>query len=251
MQATQSKEEKQLEASLDGLIAKVQDLKNQMAAFLAKLETEYETMNWPSALDNFALLSGQLNSLKQLLRTEKMPPLRNYVLFPILLSQDPDPHLEKLTEGRVMSCNHDLVPDYLRTKPEPEVEEKIQQLINKAGTISADTSQKQLTSLNKITSNLLDIINSAKDEWENDSSQKSAQPSTSSPQETTSLVGAITKGLRLRRPDPTMQQQQQPGQVLPSAQQPQHNKPGGIGKVPSTIKTNIKAAGSTHPYQRP
>lgn len=30
--------------------------------------------------------------------------------------------------------------------------------------------QKQLNSLNKTTSNLLDIINSAKEEWENDSS---------------------------------------------------------------------------------
>ena len=45
-------------------------------------------------LDNYALLSGQLNSLKQMLRGDKMPLLRNYVLFPILLSQDPDPHLE-------------------------------------------------------------------------------------------------------------------------------------------------------------
>ena len=48
----------------------------------------------PSMLDNYALLSGQLNSLKQLLRGDKMPALRNFVLFPILLSQDPDPHLE-------------------------------------------------------------------------------------------------------------------------------------------------------------
>lgn len=249
MQATQSKEEKQLEASLDGLIAKVQDLKNQLAAFLAKLETEYETMNWPSALDNFALLSGQLTSLKQLLKGDKMPPLRNYVLFPILLSQDADPHLEKLTEGRVVSCNHDLVPDYLRTKPEPEVEEKIQLLTTKASNVSSETNQKQLNSLNKITSNLLDIINSAKDEWENDANQKGAQPQTSLQQDTTSLVGAITKGLRLRRPDTSMQQPP-PGQVPPSMQQSQHPKPGGVGKVPSTIKTNIKAAGSSHPYQR-
>ena len=51
-------------------------------------------MHRPSMLDNYALLSGQLNSLKQLLRGDKMPALRNFVLFPILLSQDPDPHLE-------------------------------------------------------------------------------------------------------------------------------------------------------------
>ena len=40
------KEEKQLDAGLDGLINKVQDLKSQIAAFIVKLETEYEMLNW-------------------------------------------------------------------------------------------------------------------------------------------------------------------------------------------------------------
>jgi mediator of RNA polymerase II transcription subunit 8 len=40
------KEEKQLEASLDALITKVADIKNQIAAFIVKLENEYETLNW-------------------------------------------------------------------------------------------------------------------------------------------------------------------------------------------------------------
>ena len=35
---------------------------------------------------------------------------------------------QKLTEGRVPACTHEVVPDHLRTKPEPEVEEKINQL---------------------------------------------------------------------------------------------------------------------------
>lgn len=48
--------------------------------------------------------------------------------------------MQKLTEGRVLSCNHDLVPDYLRTKPEPEVEEKIQAIAAKAGNISMETA---------------------------------------------------------------------------------------------------------------
>ncbi|XP_070195776.1 mediator of RNA polymerase II transcription subunit 8-A-like isoform X2 [Littorina saxatilis] len=198
-------------------------------------------------LDNFALMSGQLNSLKQLLRGDKMPALRNFVLFPVLLSQDPDPHLEKLTEGRVVSCNHDLVPDYLRTKPEPEVEEKINLIANKAANVNIETATKQLNSLNKITSNLLDIINSSKDEWENDAGQKGSQPQTSQQQDTTNLVAAVTKGLRLRRPDPSMQQMQ--AGPIHSMQQVQNPRPG-MGKMPSAIKTNIKS-GSAHPYQRP
>lgn len=48
----------------------------------------------PSMLDNFALLSGQLNTLGKLLRNEKVPPLRNSILLPIALSGDRDPELE-------------------------------------------------------------------------------------------------------------------------------------------------------------
>lgn len=47
---------------------------------------------------------------------------------------------QKLTEGRVVSCNHDLVPDYLRTKPEPEVEEKINLIANKAANVNIETA---------------------------------------------------------------------------------------------------------------
>lgn len=45
-------------------------------------------------MEHFGVLSSGLSSTKRLLKTEKMPPLRNYVLFPILLSPDRDPHLE-------------------------------------------------------------------------------------------------------------------------------------------------------------
>lgn len=53
--------------------------------------------------------------------------------------------------------------------------------------------------------------------------QKGAQQQHSLSHDTGSLVGAITKGLRLRRPDAQMQQQQQQGQ---SSQQQQQAKPG-------------------------
>ncbi|KAK0064950.1 mediator of RNA polymerase II transcription subunit 8, partial [Biomphalaria pfeifferi] len=257
MQAPQSKEEKQLETSLDDLLQRVRELKQGISSFIYKLENDYQNISWPNMMEHFGVLSSGLSTTKRLLKAEKMPLLRNYVLFPILLSPDRDPHLEKLTEGRVLAFNHEVVPDYLRTKPEPEVEEKVQLLSVKASSITPEVAQKQLTALNKITSNILDIINASSDEWDKDSNQKNVVPSTSSPQDTLTLISAITKGSKLRRPDPTSMQQCPPmgptqQQQMQQQQQLQPQKPMPVvGRVPSTIKTNIKAAATSHPYQRP
>ncbi|CAL1545965.1 unnamed protein product [Lymnaea stagnalis] len=260
MQTSQSKEEKQLDASLDDLIHHVRELKQSIAGFIYKLENDYQNISWPNMMEHFGVLSSGLSTTKRLLKAEKMPLLRNYVLFPILLSPDRDPHLEKLTEGRVLAFNHEVVPDYLRTKPEPEVEEKVQLLSVKASSITPEVAQKQLTALNKITSNILDIINASSDEWDKDSSQKNSLPPTSVPTETATLIGAITKGTKLRRSDSQGQMQPGPqmGQMQVQQQQQQQLQPQkpmmpgtGIGRVPSAIKTNIKAAATSHPYQRP
>ncbi|XP_064605663.1 mediator of RNA polymerase II transcription subunit 8-like isoform X2 [Liolophura sinensis] len=242
---------KQLEASLDNLIPKVQDIKNSIGTFLMKLENEYTTMTWPSVLDNFALLSGQLNSLGRLLKSERMPALRNYVFLPLELNPERDVELEKQTEGRVLAFNHEVVPDYLRTKPEPEVEEKVQQLFTKAGTVAQDNTQRQLNALTKITSNILDIINSAREDWENETSKKSNPSPTANMSDTNVLIAATCfgKGLKqLRRPDINTQQQITVAQQQAMQQKSQH---GNALKAPSTIKTNIKSASSNHPYQRP
>lgn len=47
----------------------------------------------PSVLDNFALLSGQLNSLGRVLKSDKVPSLKNQLLLPLLLLPDPDENL--------------------------------------------------------------------------------------------------------------------------------------------------------------
>lgn len=243
------KEEKQLELSIEALIQRVTELKNSVATFLQKLEHEYETLSWPSVLDSFALLSGQLNSLGRVLKNEKVPALRNHLLLPLVLSPERDPELEKLTEGRVVMFNHEVVPDYLRTKPEPEVEEKTQQLTTKASQITQDLAQKQLNNLNKITSNLLDIINSAKEEWENDASQKNSQPQTSSLADTNTLITTVLCGKGIKQ---VRSMSESPTQPNIQAQQQQPKLPANqVNKAPSTIKAQIKAASSTHPYQRP
>lgn len=59
------REEKQLEAALDAIILRVNDLKSSLVSMIYKVENEYETMNWPSFLDNYAVLSGHVSNCLQ------------------------------------------------------------------------------------------------------------------------------------------------------------------------------------------
>lgn len=56
-----AREEKQLEMLLDAVLNRLNDLKKAVASMLRKLETEYETINWPTFLDNFALISSHVS----------------------------------------------------------------------------------------------------------------------------------------------------------------------------------------------
>ena len=54
------REEKQLEAVLEVIINRLNDLKHSIGAMIHKLENEYETIHWPTFLDNFALISSHV-----------------------------------------------------------------------------------------------------------------------------------------------------------------------------------------------
>ncbi|XP_048869551.1 mediator of RNA polymerase II transcription subunit 8 [Brienomyrus brachyistius] len=269
----QQREEKQLEASIDSLISRVAQLKNSLHNFIFKLENEYDRLTWPSVLDNFALLSGQLNTINKLLKNEKTPSLRNQVIIPLLLSQDRDEELAKLTELRVPVFSHEIVPDHLRTKPDPEVEEQEKQLSAEAARIGLDVAQKHIQALNKICSNLLEKLNNPREDRETESAAARQNKPFFNPADTTALVAAVGfgKGLaKCRPPGPVTPGQPGQGPIMaggPSLQQvavsgssnqqaaiggpvpPQ--QPGQPGKMPSNIKTNIKSASaSMHPYNR-
>lgn len=60
---TMQREEKQLEALLDAVLNRLNDLKHSIGAMIHKIETEYETIYWPTFLDNFALISSHVSLL--------------------------------------------------------------------------------------------------------------------------------------------------------------------------------------------
>lgn len=265
----QQREEKQLEASVESLISRVAHLKNSLQSFIYKLENEYDRMAWPSVLDNFALLSGQLNTINKLLRNEKTPSYRNQVIIPLLLSPDRDEELAKLTEQRVHVFSHEIVPDHLRTKPDPEVEEQEKQLSAEAARIGQEVAQKQIQTLNKLCSSLLEKLNNPRDDRDAETSAMRQNKQWFNPTDTTALVAAVGfgKGLSKCRP-PASVAPGHPGQTMmtggPTLQQVTigpsghqagigssvaQQQPGQPGKMPSSIKTNIKSA-SMHPYNR-
>ncbi|XP_033220345.1 mediator of RNA polymerase II transcription subunit 8 isoform X1 [Belonocnema kinseyi] len=248
------REEKQLDASLEAIIIRVNDLKSAIAGMIFKLEHEYETLNWPNFLDNFALISGHLTSLSKILSHDKAPNLRNMTVLPLHLSPEKDEELVRTTEGRISTFAHDLVPDYLRTKPDPEAEQKMTGYENKAANLSYDSAHKQVTQYTKVVSHVWDIANKAREDWESEAGARTNQLPTSNAGDTHALVAAVGMGKGLKVDSVQMGQSgvsPGPGGMMvgrPGSQS--QGVQGQMAKAPSAIKTNIKAASQIHPYGR-
>lgn len=75
-----------------------------------------------------------------MLGNDKTPNLRSLTVLPLRLCPEKDEELVRMTEGRISTFSHDLVPDYLRTKPEPQAEQKMVQLELKAANLTFDTA---------------------------------------------------------------------------------------------------------------
>lgn len=256
----QQREEKQLESSLESIIQRVNDLRSSLAAMIFKVENEYETLNWPKFLDNYALISGQLISLSKVLSHDKCPNLRNLTALPLMLSPERDDQLMQVTEGRISTFSHDLVPDYLRTKLEPLAEQKMLQLEHKAQNLQYDNAQKQIAAYQKVVSHVWDIVSKAREEWEVEASSRGSTQQNSSVADTHLLVAAVGMGKGLKigtnpngQPNTTsggmmVAPQGRPGGPTGQGQMPPSTQ--AMNKAPSAIKTNIKSAAQMHPYGR-
>merc|ERR1719410_3363071 len=228
-----------MEAATEALSGRLAELKSSAGQLILKLETD-QTLNWPSFLDSYALISGQMNSLLRTMKHEKTPVLKKYITLPLLLSPDRDEELLKITEHRVQTFSHDLIPNYLRTRPDPDIEAKFNLMENRASGASQDQQQKQLMVMEKITRETLKLIARERMEMDSKSSSRPEMETTHSLDDTHDLLAAINtgKGLKTIAP-PVLSTRQSPAPV-----QQMHNI-----KAPSTIKTNIKAANTVHPYQ--
>ncbi|XP_076048817.1 mediator complex subunit 8 isoform X2 [Oratosquilla oratoria] len=239
------REERVLETALDAILQRVVDIKNSLQQLIFKIERESEHTDWPQYLDSFSVISAQIYTLQKLLKNEKTPILRNYLTLPLHLSAESDEQLMRATEARVPAFSHDFVPNMLRTKLDPEVEQRHNTHEAKAAQMNHETAMKHINIHNKVVKHVLDLVNQAREEWETETASRAGQSQTCSIHETQTLVAALGtgKGLRMMqgraaapipRPSPTMTQPQSQIQT----------------KAPTSIKTNIKAAAQIHPYSR-
>ena len=181
---------------------------------------------------------------------EYTPPIARFTVLPLHVSPDVDEHLVKLTEGRLPIFTAECVPDYLRTKPDPAMESRMNLHEAKANALTNETANKQVQQYTKIVSHVYDLIAKARDEWEIDSMNRNVQMPTYSTADTHTLVKAVGMGTNLKVMGPVGNMGLiPPGPRIPGPVQMSSVSPNlpQMGKLPS-IKANIKSA-SLHPYR--
>ncbi|EFX67810.1 mediator of RNA polymerase II transcription subunit 8-like [Daphnia pulex] len=235
------REEKQLEAALEALLQRINDLKTSIRTLLFRLENEYGSLSWPSVLDSYAVISGQMNTLLKVMKNDKTPLLRNLIVLPLVLSPDPDEELKQATEGRVVAFSHDITPDMLRTKPDPDVEQRQNQFEQRALQVPPETAQKQINAMNKVVNHVLEQITHSREDWENEATVRANAAHTCIIADTHALIAAVGLGKNLKTLPTAAPTQPGPGRAQPGP---------APGKTTSTIKTTIKAASQAHPYNR-
>lgn len=198
-----------------------------------------------------------MTGLSKIVGNELAVPLRNLTVLPLLLSPERDDALCQLTEGRMPIFSHDLVPDYLRTKPEPTAEQKMIAHETKAANLSMEAAAKQVAQYTKQISHIHDMVSKAREEWESDSIKPGLQQTTSIA-DTHALLAAIAMGKSLKMemgvgpmgPGGMMHAPNVRPVAPMSAVSPGQAGGGGGGPFKSHVKTNIKSGTQIHPFGR-
>ncbi|KAJ1358021.1 hypothetical protein KIN20_016322 [Parelaphostrongylus tenuis] len=190
-----------MNAAICYLEVKVAEAKKLIEELLYMLDMQ-EKVPWPDMLDKFSSLASALSQLQGALKKSAIQSghedhgalLRSHVLVPQRLQLEPDSQLQALTSYRVHSWNHDVVPDYLRTKLNPDMESEELMLEQDRNQKGQDVISKQITHLNKYVDLLLQSLHSS-DRAHNENLTEKA---TYSRDETVRLVRATMVGEGLK-----------------------------------------------------
>ncbi|OQV25281.1 putative Mediator of RNA polymerase II transcription subunit 8 [Hypsibius exemplaris] len=180
------------------LLSSISNIKANISALLQYIETQPDSLSWPAILDRFNVIMSQIVVLSSQMKNDRLPDLRKLTVVPFLVSPDPDSTVERITEGRMATVNHENVPNYLRTKLDPEVENRFEAAYLRIPlpNTPAETLQKQdkqIQNLNKVVNTLIEQFQTAQNDWDSKTA-KAKLPPTSDPNDTILLLAAVTAG---------------------------------------------------------
>jgi hypothetical protein len=217
---------------LQQILDKVRDLKQSLAHFFT--EYEHGQPSWPTILDQMNVLSSQITTLRTSIR-HILPLLRTNSIIPMCLSPENDPNVEQLTERRLSIFNHDFMPQLLRTKNLPEIEER-ERLLNTNSSNNNNTFSRSISTpneihsrvqeLNSLLNNISDSFRHTKELTDKSDKQFDLQRFTNQV-DTKRLLEAMNYGIGLKAPDTssspitTNDQTNLNQQIPPQPQRPQ------------------------------
>ena len=193
---------------LQQILDKVREVKLALAGFF--IQYEQGQPSWPTILDQMNVLSSQVTTLRALVRN-LLPTLRINSIIPMCLSPEVDATVEQLTERRLSVFNHDFMPQLLRTKNLPEIDER-ERLLNTNSNSSISGSgfgrpmlnpneiQMRVQELNAALHSTHDILQGTKAATDKTEKQFDLQRFTN-PSDTKQLLEAMNYGTALKTPD--------------------------------------------------
>jgi hypothetical protein len=192
---------------LQQILDKVRELKQSLANFFT--EYEHGQPSWPTILDQMNVLSSQITTLRASVR-QHLPLLRTNSIIPMCLSPETDPNVEQLTERRLAIFNHDFMPQLLRTKNLPEIEERERLLNTNSVNANPNSFNRPITNpnevhlrvqeLNTVLNTISELFRQTKENTEKSEKMFDLQRFSNS-NDTKRLLDAMNSGIGLKAPD--------------------------------------------------
>lgn len=174
------------------------------------------------------------------LSSEKFPPMHNRVILPLQVSSDRDPELERNTEGRISIVHHEVVPHYMRTKLDLDLEAKQKELEDHVACKGAELSG-EVKKFNEMLSSGIDRVTEMREELEEQKTRTETSHGHSA--ETRKLVAAYLHGSGL---SPLTNQRRA---LITSGRLIASGRPA-VGRVQSSMRAELKqtVSAASAPY---
>uniref|UniRef100_A0AC35U1C6 Kelch repeat-containing protein n=1 Tax=Rhabditophanes sp. KR3021 TaxID=114890 RepID=A0AC35U1C6_9BILA len=187
--------------SIHNLETRIREMKYIIEETLNQLSLAQHNVKYEDIMGLMTSLANAVSQVQKLLKRSALDGnmddegayLSNHVLAPQFISMDFDADLYHKSEGRIPYWNHDVLPDYLRTKLMPTPEEEEQAIEDEIASKQVDYVGKQILAMTKNFESMLSAIS----EGNKCAAEVSLEKMTSNPAETRRMVMAVMHGTEL------------------------------------------------------